>query len=400
MSYFHTLKDRVEAGAEDLPPAFFGPVFLASPVSVGGDASVGAASSDTEAWARKIVLECLAKAGYPKPSLGMVQIVQAIGRLEGFYGKASNPPEWAGSNNWGAVQSGKPGPDGSCPVGSFGSVDTSPKTGTTVRYKACFRKYATPEDGCSDMFRIMTKSPREREAVERGDVIGTSTAMYDAGYYEGMFKDRDKAIAQHAATIAKNVKAIAGALGEPIAANGQGKAADGSSFDMSSLLFAALPLGFGLAKALVHAVGDPLIVTPSMAQDKIEQVNVNYGQTDDEYSKAIQKKKISLDAYKAWTAQFTKWRLWSQGNKISVASAAADYEEAKRYDLQRYEYALKLEKAGAAPPGKIPETPPPAIEPGGGVLGGGNAISSLAGQIGSTVALVGGAWLAWQFVKR
>lgn len=407
MTYFTNRRDRADAmveglvvGIEVLTPAFYGPVFLSAPIGVGGDASVGAASPDTEAWARKIVVDCLQKAGYPSPSLGMIQIVQAIGRLEGFYGKASNPPEWAGSNNWGAVQSGRPGPDGSCPVGSFGSTDTSPKSGTTVKYKACFRKYATPEEGCADMLRIMLKSPRERAAVEKGDVLATSTAMYDAGYYEGMFKDRDKAIAQHAATVSKNVKAISEALKEPIGTAATGKNAQGEEIDASPLLFALLPVGFGLAKMLVHMVGDPLVVTPSMAQDKIEQVNTNYGQTDDEYSKAIQKKKIGLDLYKAWTAQFTKWRLWSQGNRISVSSAASDYEEAKRYDLTRYEYALKLEKAGAAPPGKIPETPPPPVDPGGGVLGGGNPLSSLASNVGSTVALVGGAWLAWQFLKR
>ncbi len=392
--------------------AFYGPIFGNVEI-VAGLISMGAANPETEVWARNIVIESLKAKGYPTPSLGMLQIVQAVGRMEGFYGKASNPPEWAGSNNWGAVQQGL-AKEGVCPANTFKSKDYDPNK--AADYIACFRKYPTPQAGCEDMIRIMMRTDAEKAAVQAADILAVSTAMYDAHYYQSKYKEREKAIAFHSQAIASNVKAIAAALQEPVSTGpsispvvvtppgGQGGAPPGPvqakepGLDLTPLLFAALPFGFHAAKYLIHMVGDPLLVTPEMTRNKIRDVTANYNRTDDDYAKAVGKKKIALPAYKEWTAQFSKWNKWSNermgvdGDGISVASATADYEMAKRFDLERFEYAQRLE-AAVPNPDRPPEIKPPPIDPGGGVLGGGNPISSLAGTMGTVVAVGGIAWL-------
>lgn len=390
--------------------AFFGPVFRNTTVATGGIA-VGSAVPETEAWARKVVIDSLAAKGYEKPTLGMMQIVQAVGRMEGFYGRASKPAAWAGSNNWGAVQQ-CVAKDGVCPDNTFASKDYNPDKAED--YIACFRKYPTPQAGCEDMLRIMTRTAEEKKAFLAGDVLAMSTAMYNAVYYQSRFKKerREEAIAWHAETMAKNIKAIREALGEPLGTGpsytpvplpGGDPVAPG--VDLTPLLLGLLPFGFHAAKLLVHMVGDPLIVTPEMARDKIRDVDVKYNQTDDDYARAISKKKITLAAYTEWTRQGAKYRVWSEhkigstGDGISVASASADYETAKRYDLERFEYATRLEKSGLTPPDRPPEVKPPPMDPDGGTLGGGNILSKFGGDMAPLLA-VGGLLALVMLVKR
>lgn len=381
--------------AESDASAFYGPVFAASPSP---DLLSRASNPATEAWARNIVIGCLKNAGFPNPTLAMQQIVQAVGRLEGYYGKASNPPEWAGSNNWGAVQCCKPNADGTCRDGTFGTKDTSPKNGG-YSYVACFKKYATPEAGCADMLRIMLRTPAEREALVKGSIVAMSRAMYDAHYYEGTSTDREKAIATHAATLDTNIAAIRSALGEPVGATLAGSEGGGggpgplaSNADGLGALAAIVPIALGVAKIVAHmagedafgpgfsAVGAPLMITPAMAKARVDEVYTRMSQTDDDWSKAFGKKKVTDAQYREWSTFFTEWNTWYKDisghgspspwdweTGISVVNAPSVYGRADVFDARRFGFVKILQGLGAIP-GRPPEEPPPTPEPPGGLL--------------------------------
>lgn len=220
--------------------AFFGPLFNTVQLATSGAIMVGTVGNPSvEAWARKVVTDSLLKVGIANPPLSTLQALQSIGRLEGFYGKAKNPPEWEGSNNWGAVQCCTP-KDGVCPENTFKGKDTL--QGGKV-YGVCFRSYATPELGCLDMINHAMKSKAAKEAFLKGDLVAIATAMYDAHYYGTPFKDRDKAIAYYVSAMQRNIEIIARNLGEKVAAT---VAIKPSTPGGSSLLM-LLPIALGLA---------------------------------------------------------------------------------------------------------------------------------------------------------
>jgi hypothetical protein len=156
-----------------------------------------------DAWARD-VLRRVWPSSWPRPTLAELQAVQAVGRHEGFYGFASSPPQWAGSNNWGAIQA----PRGADDSTSFEAGDTHPD-GTA--YTARFKRYPTPEAGALDLVRELYRRPTVRAAARAGDLSAMALAMRQTGYHESP-------PARYAAALDRNARAIAGALGEQLAA--------------------------------------------------------------------------------------------------------------------------------------------------------------------------------------
>lgn len=122
------------------------------------------------------------------------QYVLTVARGEGFYGNGwgnvspdadkfgLTGTEGVGSNNWGAVQ-------GTGSAGSFPHVDYhsdgSPYLGT-------FKRYATPEDGFSDMARIILGGGKRgsagaaaiKSAIDKGSLREAVFAQHANGYFE------------------------------------------------------------------------------------------------------------------------------------------------------------------------------------------------------------------------
>lgn len=151
------------------------------------------------------------------PVRGVLQALQGVCWLESQYGMG-----WKGagkgSNNWGAVQGGRP----PCNlVVGFQYTDTHPNAdGTSTPYSICFKRYATPVDGCADVARIMYGNPKTpKQALDRaiaGDMYGVSAAMRAQGYYEGFGRTQAERIANHHKALMRGIVRIAAALGEPL----------------------------------------------------------------------------------------------------------------------------------------------------------------------------------------
>lgn len=148
-----------------------------------------------------------------EPTIEEVQPVQGVGWLETRYNTA-----WKGagvtSNNWGAIQSGRP----PCPVAtSFQYTDSSPQPdGTNKPYVICFRRYATPELGASDLVRVVyVRRPSVLAAAQSANLYAVSAALHQTRYYEGWGATIAQRIANHHKALTSAVRGIATALGEP-----------------------------------------------------------------------------------------------------------------------------------------------------------------------------------------
>lgn len=117
--------------------------------------------------------------GDSDPNLFALGIAQAIGLMEGNYGRWG--PKNA-SNNWGAITR-APNTDGSCPSGSFKHGDSSFEKG---QYQTCFKLYDTSLDGATDLLReLYLNRPDVFQAAVDGDIRGVAQAMYASNYYTG-----------------------------------------------------------------------------------------------------------------------------------------------------------------------------------------------------------------------
>lgn len=151
------------------------------------------------------------------PVRSVLQALQAVCSAETNYGQG-----WklggVGSNNMGAVQSGRP----PCSLATgFEYTDTHPNPdGTSTPYSICFKKYASPTLGAADVARIMYGKPgAHKPALARaiaGDMYGVSAAMRAQGYYEGFGRTQAERIANHHKWLMRHVTAIAQALQEPM----------------------------------------------------------------------------------------------------------------------------------------------------------------------------------------
>jgi hypothetical protein len=169
--------------------------------------------------ARDIIVRAFRSTFGRAPSLTEAQFAQAIALGESSYGKgwSKNCPDGATSNNWGAVQAGKPPCD---PARSFICTDSHPD-GT--RYDICFRKYATPEDGAAHMIKIAFR-PNMMTAAKAGSIEGVSRAMYENRYYTGWGATPEIRIANHVKFLSRSLQTIAQAMGEPMPSESGGMA--------------------------------------------------------------------------------------------------------------------------------------------------------------------------------
>lgn len=142
------------------------------------------------------------------------QAIQGVGWLETRYSTAWKSGG-AGSNNWGAIQSGKP----PCPTAtSFQNQDSNPNPdGTSTFYVICFRKYASPELGASDLVRVgYVRRPSVLAAATAGNLYGVSEALFRTIYYTGFGSTVAQRIANHYKALSSAVRGIAAALSEDV----------------------------------------------------------------------------------------------------------------------------------------------------------------------------------------
>jgi hypothetical protein len=158
-----------------------------------------------ELWARAIIVLGFRQALGRNPTLLEAQFAQAVARGESGYGTGWKD-DGVGSNNWGAVQAGRPPCD---PSTSFIYTDTH-EDGT--KYESCFRRYDTPADGAAGFIKIMMKA-NVLAAANAGDITGVSGSMRANHYFElGLDK--------HIVALTRNLKAVTTALNEPMPSGG------------------------------------------------------------------------------------------------------------------------------------------------------------------------------------
>jgi hypothetical protein len=136
---------------------------------------------------------------------------QAVSLCETGYG-ASWKDEGVGSNNMGAVQAGKPPCD---PAIAFPYGDTH-EDGQA--YAACFRKYATPQEGFNGLIRVLYKQrPKVFEVSRSGSIRDFSTELRASGYFE-------LGLEKHIKALTKCLNTVSSATGQPMPAAGRAPA--------------------------------------------------------------------------------------------------------------------------------------------------------------------------------
>lgn len=138
-----------------------------------------------------------------------LQIAQGVSRGESYYGQAAyrnleDGTSVTGTNNWTAQQCGKMKPP--CVDPCFEATDTH---ADGSKYQACFRRFATPEDGAVGFLRILYEDrPAVLAAASAGDVDLVAERMRASKYFELPLERYQRALNT-------NVDKVAKALGEP-----------------------------------------------------------------------------------------------------------------------------------------------------------------------------------------
>ncbi len=155
--------------------------------------------------ARSYAIQALLNRFGESPMMGEVKALAGVACLETRYGDGWKGAG-AGSNNLGAEQCGN-----AWKGERFIYVDTHPNTdGTSTPYRACFRKYSTPEAGWTalvDIVYVNRKRDRVRKAARASDWKGVSHGLYATGYYEGFGKTSAERIANHLRSLTKAIAA-------------------------------------------------------------------------------------------------------------------------------------------------------------------------------------------------
>lgn len=169
--------------------------------------------------ARAIVVDAFRQVFLREPSRSETQFLQAVCYLETQYG-AGWRGAGRGSNNWGAVQGGRPPCD---PQRCFEYTDTAPQPdGTSRAYRICFKRYASPVDGAADVACVMYRQrPGVLAAATCGDAYEVSARMYDTMYYQGFGHNREERIARHHKRMLHILGEIATACGESLPDGGE-----------------------------------------------------------------------------------------------------------------------------------------------------------------------------------
>jgi hypothetical protein len=138
-----------------------------------------------------------------------LQYAQSVSIGEGYYGSGEYKNRVTGesivnSNNWGAAQCGSRPP---CPTGCFEATDTHEGG---APYQACFRRYATPEQGAEAYLGTLYGGRRSGvlALAARGDYRGAVAEQRKTGYFE-LPED------QYWSRVDENVDRVAAALHEP-----------------------------------------------------------------------------------------------------------------------------------------------------------------------------------------
>ena len=191
-----------------------------------------AVDANVHRWASGIVDEAFKRVMGREPSSGERQIVMAVSDLETSYGRGwghGKSTGGQGSHNWGAIQTKKTGP-------SFSHGDSSSQ-GT---YQTNFKIYPDDVSGAAGVVSTLFKSSKRQRmpdpengeramgpeipgpsrgeliqaAVQSGDTLAFSKAMWYTVYFEGTAPKFTQRIRQHSQSIQKIVNSIASALGE------------------------------------------------------------------------------------------------------------------------------------------------------------------------------------------
>ncbi len=160
--------------------------------------------------ARSYAIQALLNRFNESPKTGEVKALAGIACLETRYGDG-----WKGagasSNNMGAEQCGN-----TWKGDRFIYVDTHPNAdGTSKPYRACFRKYASPEAGwfaLVDIVYVNRGRSRVRTAAQTENWQGVSQGLYSTGYYEGFGKTPAERVGNHLRALTKSIAAADGAV--------------------------------------------------------------------------------------------------------------------------------------------------------------------------------------------
>ena len=150
----------------------------------------------THAQAREIVRRAWRRVHGRDPSERELVYAQAIASLETGYGRTGQFAAMAarGRYNWGALQRGVPGADGSCPAGSEPGLDAS--------RPRCFLVFNSDEEAAAAFLHILTKTCWPVVSAMRGTPEDVATAMrVRPVYYEGLGGSEQDRIAYYANAI-------------------------------------------------------------------------------------------------------------------------------------------------------------------------------------------------------
>lgn len=163
--------------------------------------------------ARIMVCEGFRRLYGSEPTRPVAQLVQAVAILETNYGEgwSKKIPGAYGSFNMGAITAGR-----EWTGETFSHRDSYPdSTGKNIWYETKFRRYPTPQDGMTDLVKVVyLKRPSVLAAAKAGDSHGFSAAMYDTTYYKGFGKTREERIANHHRAVTGAIARMCKALGE------------------------------------------------------------------------------------------------------------------------------------------------------------------------------------------
>lgn len=191
--------------------------------STAASASPPAPGQSVDAWARGVLLRAWERQHPGKPLLDAErQGLMAIARHERMYGLAKKPEAGIGKNNWGGVQCPGRGP---CGPGCYPGGD---KDAQGESYSACFKVYATPEDGAADMIRqVTTRRPHVWDALRSGDLGQVAQTMGESRVINGdvapIYHETNPKV--YGDALFRHAKELAQALGEPLFVRGSGTSA-------------------------------------------------------------------------------------------------------------------------------------------------------------------------------
>lgn len=136
----------------------------------------GRPPGDLDKWAPAVLIEAFRTVMGTLPTPQALQAIQAVGRLEGYYGWAGKPAHWAGNHNWGAITC-------KCPCG-FESRDGYYVDGKWQPYTTCFARRATNLEGAIHLIEVLVLKRKPVQAVmDSGNLTLFARAMRDTTYF-------------------------------------------------------------------------------------------------------------------------------------------------------------------------------------------------------------------------